>query len=179
MRRREQISGFFRILGCHEQIAKPARPGTRACKTRHTYRMLRSQRQGCPHSYRVGPRTCRCSGNELADSWAVDEAQRESRRSGSKENTLRHKRGGVGLAFLKAQRKKEAVREWRAEIIRRSQGSRSYRVPAEGEVPRIPAELRKTPKELAPHFFQLASGHAMIAPFNREKFGWIESNLCW
>ena len=28
-------------------------------------------------------------------------------------------------------------------------------------------------------FFQLSSGHAMIAPFLKEKFGWIESDQCW
>ena len=40
----------------------------------------------------------------------------------------------VSLAFLKA-RKKEAVREWREEIIQRQQGGRAFRVPAEGGVP--------------------------------------------
>ena len=48
----------------------------------------------------------------------------------------------VSLAFLKARRKKEAVREWREEIIRIRQGSQAFRVPAEGEVARIPIELR-------------------------------------
>ena len=28
-------------------------------------------------------------------------------------------------------------------------------------------------------FFQLLSGHAMIAPFLKEKWGWIDSDRCW
>ena len=60
-----------------------------------------------------------------------------------------------------------------------SSGNRSFRVPAESEIPKIPIELRKAPKELASRFFQLASGHAMIAPFVKEKFKWIESDTCW
>ena len=43
----------------------------------------------------------------------------------------------------------------------------------------IPIGLQKAPKELASRFFQLSSGHAMIAPFLKEKFGWIESDSCW
>ena len=56
----------------------------------------------------------------------------------------------------------------------------AFRVPlaSDGEVPRIHLELQRTPKELASRFFQLASGHAIIAPFIKEKFGWIESDLC-
>ena len=39
--------------------------------------------------------------------------------------------------------------------------------------------LRKTRKSLASRFFQLASGHAMMAPFLKEKFGWVDSDQCW
>ena len=42
-----------------------------------------------------------------------------------------------------------------------------------------PRELQRAPTELASRFFQLASGHAMIAPFLKEKFGWIRSDVCW
>ena len=69
--------------------------------------------------------------------------------------------------------------EWREEIIKRSQGRRSFRAPKEGRVPRIPPGLWNAPKEIASRFFQLASGHTMIAPFLREKFGWVESDGCW
>ena len=74
----------------------------------------------------------------------------------------------VILAFLKAKRKKVAVKEWRDEIIRRCRGSQAFRILAEGEVPRIPIGLRRAPRELASRFFQLSPGHAMIAPFVKE-----------
>ena len=45
--------------------------------------------------------------------------------------------------------------------------------------PRIPRPLQRAPKGLASLFFQIASGHAMIAPFLKEKFGWVESDSCW
>ena len=35
------------------------------------------------------------------------------------------------------------------------------------------------PLLLASRFFQLSSGHAMIAPLLVEKFGWVDSDLCW
>ena len=110
----------------------------------------------------------------MADTWAVEEAQTPERMNmerKSRGSMIGQKKGGVSLAFLKALRKKEAAKEWREEIIRRRHGNRFFRAPAEGETPHIPAELRKIPKELASRFFQLASGHMMIVPFIKEKFG--------
>ena len=56
---------------------------------------------------------------------------------------------------------------------------RPYSTPAEGMVPRIPAALGGARKSLASRFFQLASGHAMITTFLRDKFGWVDSDQCW
>ena len=69
--------------------------------------------------------------------------------------------------------------KWRDEIIRRGQGRRQFRIPGVGEVPKILPGLRGAPRGLAARFFQLASGHAMIAPFLKEKFGWVDSESCW
>lgn len=69
--------------------------------------------------------------------------------------------------------------EWRQEITKRNLGRRAYRIPKEGEIPGIPAGLRGANKELASRYFQLASGHAMIDPFLKEKFGWVESDGCF
>ena len=68
---------------------------------------------------------------------------------------------------------------WGDEIIGRCRGRRAFRIPKEGEVPRIPPGLQRAPEEVASRFFQLASGHATIAPFLRDKFGWVESDSCW
>ena len=85
------------------------------------------------------------------------------------------------MAFIKSQARKEANREWREMIARLNQESGYITLGRGGrrDVPRIPEILRKTPKALASCYFQLASGHAMIAPFLKEKFGWIESDICW
>ena len=32
---------------------------------------------------------------------------------------------------------------------------------------------------MAARFFQLLSGHAMIAPFLKEKWGWTDRDACW
>ena len=121
-------------------------------------------------------------GNEITDCWAVEKAQRAE--------ALRRFRNGrratpekgmwvMSLTFLKARARARTYAAWREEIIRRRQGIRSFRAPAEGEILRILTELRGAPKELASRFFQLALGHAMIAPFVKEKFKWIEPDICW
>ena len=115
---------------------------------------------------------CGIYGNELADAVPRDAATRASAVFASK--ALSCSSGGsnntevCSMAFLKAYRTKKASEEWRGEILRRNQG-RSFRVPAEGSRPRIPVCLGRTPKEVASRFFQLASGHAMIAPFLRSR----------
>ena len=94
-------------------------------------------------------------GNEVADQWAVDAATREMKASKGRDTgpaALRPDRM-VSRAFLKATLKKEAVRAWRDEIIQRGRGGRPYRIPGEGEVPRIPKSLQGTSRELASRFF--------------------------
>ena len=85
---------------------------------------------------------------------------------------------GTSQAFLKTVLKKRGNARWRDEVAKKGGKRRSYRIPGEGEAPKIPTNLRATPKELASRFFQLSSGHAMIAPFLKEKFGWTESGAC-
>ena len=45
--------------------------------------------------------------------------------------------------------------------------------------PRIRTALRRTGKGVASRYFQLLSGHAMIAPFLKDKWGWTDSDACW
>ena len=52
-------------------------------------------------------------------------------------------------------------------------------IPTSGTRPGIPAGLCLTPKRIAARFFQLYSGHALIAPFLKDRLGWIESDVCW
>ena len=121
-------------------------------------------------------------GNEVADQWVVDTALRKKRASRGKETCLRSSTADrtVSMTFLRSLLRKRAVSAWREEISQRSQGKgRPYRIPRGEETPKLPKALQETGKELASRFFQLASGHAMIAPFLKEKFGWVESDSCW
>ena len=80
---------------------------------------------------------------------------------------------------MRAMLRRRAVSSWRESIIRGHNRRRPYRIPREGTVPRIPSALGRAGKGLASRFFQLASGHAMIAPFLKEKFKWVSSSQCW
>ena len=120
-------------------------------------------------------------GNKVADQWAADAAKREHRAStgGGAEQTVLAAGKTISRAFLKSVLRGRGVEEWEMEIGKRSRGRRPYQIPRSGESPRIPRALQRTPKELASRFFQLWSGHAMIAPFLKEKFRWVEPDSCW
>ena len=120
-------------------------------------------------------------GNEVADQWAVDAATREMKASRVRETSqaVILPDRTVRRSFLRSALRRRAVGAWRDEIRRRGKGGRRYQIPRGDEVLGIPKALQRTNKELASRFFQLASGHAMIAPFLKEKFGWVESDSCW
>ena len=123
-------------------------------------------------------------GNEIADQWARDAATREAGHRTRARATPSGPRGNpadprISGAFLKAMLRRRAVSSWRKSIIQRSGRRGPFTVPREGTVPRIPSALGGVERSLAIRFFQLASGHAMIAPFLKEKFGWVESSQCW
>ena len=142
----------------------------------------RAYQQGADISIHWVPGHAGVVGNEIADQWAVDAATRELRASGgSRSGLLRPAPSATAMSgsFLKATLRRRAIGSWRDETIRRGTGRRPYRIPGVGEVPRIPGALRRARKELASRFFQLASGHAMITPFLKENFGWVESDQCW
>ena len=70
------------------------------------------------------------------------------------------------MSFIKGQARTRANQEWGriAARLNRERGYATLRRPQE-RIPKIPRGLQRAPKELASRFFQLASGHAMIAPF--------------
>ena len=75
----------------------------------------------------------------------------------------------VSPASLKRQRTERAYKLWREDIARRNHGRTTFKAPAEGARPRIREGLRAAPKGLAARFYQLASGHAMTAPFLKDR----------
>ena len=143
---------------------------------------MKTYQQGASISISWVPGHTGVLGNEIADQWAVDAATRELRvRDGTHSGLIRPTPSSTAMSrsFLRATLRRRAISSWRDEIIRRGKGRRPYRIPRVDEVPRIPTALQRVRKDLASRFFQLASGHAMIAPFLKEKFGWVESDQCW
>ena len=69
----------------------------------------------------------------------------------------------------------QAIRGW----PRPSADGLGPRLAPNSTVPRIPTALGRARRSLAVRFSQLASGHAMIAPFLEEKFKWVSSSQCW
>ena len=120
-------------------------------------------------------------GNEIADQWATEAATRELRTRGVSSvgrDTIAADTT-VSRTFLKSALRRRAVSVWRDEIRKRSQGREPFRAVSKDRIPSIPRALRRTNRSLASRFFQLASGHGMIAPFLKEKYGWVESDVCW
>ena len=92
---------------------------------------------------------------------------------------LRATRRHFSLAFLKRRATERTTQTWKRDIEERNAGRRSFRLPTEGARPGIRPRLRRTPKGIAARFFQLLSGHAMIAPFLKERWGWADTDTCW
>ena len=122
-------------------------------------------------------------GKELADLTARNEADRaETLRRAREErgDIARERQGNISIAYIKGRARREANEEWRKMItnLNRRRGYVTLRKKG-NTIPKIPEALGKAPKALASRFFRLASGHAMTAPFLKEKFGWIDSDVCW
>ena len=138
-------------------------------------------RRGAAVTIRWVPGHVRVPGNEVADMWATEAAAREKKTREGRNRDGRAVGGSTSLTYHKTMLRKRAASEWRQEIITRGQGGsrRAHRIPADGRIPRIPAGLRGALRELTSRFFQLASGHAMIAPLLKEKFGWMDPDRCF
>ena len=120
------------------------------------------------------PGHARVEGNETADLCASEAATRSRRNQPSKGEAR-----VLSLAVLKVEGTMKANKMWRGEIIRRKEGKRTFSCPKEGKRPRIRRDIGNAPKGIASRFYQLASGHAWLAPFLKERFGWVDSDTCW
>ena len=114
-------------------------------------------------------------GNERADMAA---------KSAATLPPLRGTRGRYSLAFLKRKTTEKITKSWIADTMAKMKGKYggrgrgAYKEPGGGAKPKIRASLRRARKGVASRFFQLLSGHAMIVPFLKEKWGWTDSDRC-
>lgn len=99
----------------------------------------------------------------------MDERRQRNNRSNS--NSSRAIQGSIRLAVLKANRT-------RREVIRRNGNRRIFKVPDQGKRPRLRRSMGPVSKGLASRFLQLSSGHTMLVPFLKKRFGWVESDIC-
>ena len=87
------------------------------------------------------------------------------------------------LAFMKRRIAERVNDSWISDTSRRMRRGtghgRAFEGPGRKARPRIRALLRKTRKSVAARYFQLLSGHAMIAPFLKDRWGWTDSDKCW
>ena len=111
--------------------------------------------QGNSITVRWTPAHKEVEGNERADRAAKDAAEFPP---------LRTTRDRFSLAYLGRRATERATRRWREDTRTRGSGRRAFILPDHQTRPGIRPRLRTARKGVAARFFQLLSGHAMIAP---------------
>ena len=133
-------------------------------------------RRGNTITIRWTPAHVGIEGNERAD---------QAAKSSATLPPLRGTRGRFSLAYQKRRITDGITRGWiedtRARRNKNREGKHrgAYNEPGGEARPKIRRELRKAKKGVASRFFQLLSGHAMTAPFLKDKWRWTDSDQCW
>ena len=129
-------------------------------------------RSGCTVTIRWSLAHKGVEGNERADQAAKEVAELPP---------LRATRGRFSLAYLGRGVSERTTRRWMEDTRARMSGSGrgAFRVPDREARPGIRPLLGTAKKRVASRFFQLLSGHAMIAPFLKERWGWTDTDKCW
>lgn len=123
--------------------------------------------QGNTITIRWTPAHVEAEGNERADREARGAASLLPLRATVRRHTL---------AFLRRRAAERSTRAWKEDIEVRNAGCRAFRLPT--ATPGIRPQLRRAPKRVAARFFQLLSGHAIIAPFLKDRWGRTDSDRC-
>jgi hypothetical protein len=108
-------------------------------------------------------------GNEVTDCWAKEAAR------GDEEGT-RMEGAEASLAFLKRTTKEEKKRKTKEWIKEKIKGSRAYILK---EKEGIRKHLRSERKETATRYYQLMTGHAVIALYLKNKLKKRDLEECW
>jgi hypothetical protein len=112
------------------------------------------------------------AGNEKADEYA----KRGARNPREGTPSSRRHQSVASTAFLKraaADARREETTSW---IRSRTAKSRAYIPP---RTLRFREKLRNEKKEVASRYFQFLTGHALMAPYLKEKLKKRDSDECW
>ena len=109
-------------------------------------------------------------GNERADRAAREAAELPP---------LRTTRNRSSLAYLSRGTAERMNRRWVESTMAIGSDRRAFTLPDHRARPGIRPRLRTTRKGAAARFFQLLSGHAMVASYLKERWGWIDTDKCW
>ena len=112
----------------------------------------------------------------LGGSRPIEELRETSRRTSERRRLwppppLRATTRYYSLAYLRRRTTERATTAWRRDIEKRNAGKRSFRLPTARSRPGIRRLLQAANKSVAGRFFQLLSGHAVLAPFLKDGWG--------
>ena len=108
-------------------------------------------------------------GNERADQAAKEVAELPP---------LRTTRDRFSLAYLGRRATERATRRWREDTRTRIRQAGLYTA-RPSDTTRHTPPIENGQEGSGGEVFQLLSGHAMIAPYLKERWGWIDTDRCW
>jgi len=120
----------------------------------------------------VGPSHAEVEGNEVADRMPKEAAAGEL--YGDSES--RRFQSRTSMAYLKRRATEAKTRGTKVWIAGRTKRRRSYIPPKNTGFRK---ELKGERKAIASRYYQLLTGHALIAPFLNEKLKKTDSDQCW
>ena len=115
---------------------------------------------------------------EVTDSEIADTFARKAASEKSPDIESRKAMERVSASFLKRRAAEKATRQWREHILELNQGKRTFNLPKPSPNQKIGISLQTAANKVS-RYFQLLSGHAMVAPFLKDKGRWTDSDRCW
>jgi len=130
--------------------------------------------RGCTVTIRWVPGHADIAGNEAADKMA--KAAAAEQRCGPPNRPFRFYTKRASLTYLKRKATEVKSKETNEWITTRIRERPSYTPPKKSGFRK---QLKEEKKRLAARYYQLATGHALIAPYMKNKLKKIDSDLCW
>ena len=121
----------------------------------------------------------RLDGYLVTDSEVADTHAKKVAKDKIPDNEGQKSMEGISIPFLKRRAAEKSTRQWREHNVEHNKRKRTFKLPGPNSKPRMGAALRTTTKTIVGRFHQLLSGNAMMAPFLKDKWKWVDSGRCW